>query len=103
SVTSVGLSMPGEFSVTSSPVTGAGTLTVTRTADANFLGLGATNIGNIKITNTASIGGQAVMSALILTNGFTNQALTASTLLEADANKKVTSIPNAVGAITNDG
>jgi len=103
SVTSVGLSMPGEFSVTSSPVTGAGTLTVTRTADANFLGLGATNIGNIKITNTASIGGQAVISALILTNGFTNQALTASTLLEADANKKVTSIPNAVGAITNDG
>jgi hypothetical protein len=103
SVTSVGLSMPGEFSVTSSPVTGAGTLTVTRTADANFLGLGATNVGNIKITNTASIGGQAVMSALILTNGFTNQALTASTLLEADANKKVTSIPNAVGAITNDG
>jgi hypothetical protein len=103
SVTSVGLSMPAEFSVASSPITGTGTLTVTRTATANFLGLGATNLGSLKVTNTASIGGLATVSALILTNGFTNQALTASTLIEADSNKKVASIPNAAGAITNDG
>ncbi|HEX4262745.1 MAG TPA: hypothetical protein VH597_00285 [Verrucomicrobiae bacterium] len=102
-VTSAGLSMPGEFSVANSPVTTIGTLTVTRTADANFLGLGATNLGFIKVTNAASIGGQAAISTLVLTNGFTNQSLTASTLVGTDANKKVTSIPNAIGAITNDG
>ncbi|HWD94107.1 MAG TPA: hypothetical protein VG938_17380 [Verrucomicrobiae bacterium] len=103
SVTSVGLSMPGEFSVANSPVTTSGTLAVTRTADANFLGFGATNVGFIRVTNTASIAGQATISTLILTNGITNLALTASTLLKADSNKKVTSIPNATGAITNDG
>jgi hypothetical protein len=102
-VTNVGLSMPGEFSVANSPVTAGGTLTVTRTADANFLGFGATNVGFIKVTNTASIGGQVTISTLILTNGFTNQSLTASTLIEADSNKKLASIPNAAGAITNDG
>ncbi len=102
-VTSVGLTMPGEFSVAGSPVTSIGTLAVTRTADANFLGFGATNIGNIKVTNSASIGGQVTMSALILTNSFTNQALTASTLLKADSNKKITSIASASGALTNDG
>lgn len=102
-VTNVGLSMPGEFSVANSPVTSGGTLAVTRTADANFLGFGATNVGFIKVTNSASIGGQATISTLILTNGFTNQSLTASTLVEADPNKKMTSIPNAFGAITNDG
>lgn len=102
-VTSVGLAMPGEFSVTGSPVTGSGTFSVTRTGDANFLGFSATNIGSIRVTNTASIGGQAAISALIVTNGFTNSALTAGTLLQADSNKKLMSIPNAFGAITNDG
>lgn len=56
-----------------------------------------------KVTNTASIGGQALLSALVVTNGFTNQALTANTLIEADSNRKVTSISNAAGAIINDG
>jgi hypothetical protein len=102
-VTSVGLSMPGEFSVANSPVTSGGTLAVTRAADANFLGFGATNVGFIKVTNSVSIGGQATIATLILTNGFTNQSLTASTLVAADSNKKMTSIPNAFGAITNDG
>lgn len=102
SVTSVALSVPGEFSVAGSPVTTSGTLAITRTADANFLGFGATNVGFLKVTNTASIAGQATISALILTNSFTNQALTASTLLEADANKKLTSIANGSGVLTND-
>jgi hypothetical protein len=102
SVTSIGLTLPGEFSVAGSPVTTSGTLAVTRTADANFLGFGATNVGFLKITNGVSIAGQAAISALVLTNGFTNQALTASTLLEADANKRVTSITNGAGALTND-
>ncbi len=101
-VTSVGLSVPGEFSVSGSPLTTSGTLTVTRTANANFLGFGATNVGFLKVTNSASIAGQATMSALVLTNGFTNQALTASTLLQADANKKLVSIANGAGALTND-
>jgi hypothetical protein len=102
SVTSVGLSMPQEFSVSNSPVTVSGTLTVTRTGTADFLGFGATNVGFLKVTNTASIGGAVTVSALIVTNSFTNQALTASTLLEADANKKLTSIANGIGALTND-
>jgi hypothetical protein len=93
-VTSIGLSMPGEFSVASSPITGSGTLAVTRTSDANFLGLGATNMGFLKVTNTVSIGGRVTMSTLVLTNGFTNQALTASTLLYADANNKISSLAN---------
>jgi hypothetical protein len=56
----------------------------------------------LKITNSASISGQATLSALILTNGFTNQSLTASTLLQADANKKLSSLANGVGVLTND-
>jgi len=102
SVTSVALSVPGEFSITGSPITTSGTLAITRTADANFLGFGATNVGFLKISGSASIGGQATISALVLTNGFTNQALTASTLLLSDANKKLASIANGVGALTND-
>jgi hypothetical protein len=102
SVTSVALSVPGEFSVSGSPLTTSGTLAITRTADANFLGFGATNIGFIKITNTAAISGSATISVLTVTNGFTNQSLTASTLLQANANKRVSSIANGIGALTND-
>lgn len=102
SVTSVGLSMPAEFSVSGSPVTTSGTLSITRAADANFLGFGATNVGFLRITNTASIGGHAAVSVLTVTNGFTNQALTASTLLKADVNKRLSSISNGSGVLTND-
>ena len=102
SVTSVGLSMPQEFSVSNSPVTVSGTLAVMRTGTADFLGFGATNVGFLKVTNTVSIGGSVTVCALTVTNGFTNQALTASTLLEADANKKLTSIANGIGVLTND-
>jgi hypothetical protein len=101
-VTSVGLSVPGEFSVSGTPLTTSGTLTITRTADANFLGFGATNVGFLKVTNSASIAGQVTLSTLILTNGFTNQSLTASTLLQADPNKRLSSIANGVGVLTND-
>ena len=101
-VTSVGLSMPGEFSVSGSPLTTSGTLAVSRAADANFLGFGATNVGFLKITNTAAIGGHATISVLTVTNGITNQALTASALLRADANKRLSSIANAIGVLTND-
>ena len=102
SVTSVGLSMPQEFSVSNSPVTVSGTLAVTRTGSADFLGFGATNVGFLRVTNTVNVGGAVTVSALTVTNGFTNQALTASTLLEADANKKLTSIANGIGVLTND-
>ncbi len=102
SVTSVALSVPGEFSVSGSPLTTGGTLAITRTADANFLGFGATNIGFLKITNSAAISGNATISILTVTNGFTNQALTASTLLQADANKRLSSIANGAGVLTND-
>ena len=102
SVTSVGLSAPGEFSVSGSPVTSIGTLAMTRTADANFLGFGATNVGFLKITNTAAVSGLATISILSVTNGITNQALTASTLLRADANKRIASVTNGSGALTND-
>src|SRR6185437_9842980 len=101
-VTSIGLSTPGEFSVSGSPVTTSGTLAITRTADANFLGFGATNVGFLKITNAAAISGHATISVLTVTNGITNQSLTGSTLLRADANKRVSSIANAIGVLTND-
>jgi hypothetical protein len=102
SVTSVALSVPGEFSVSGSPVTTSGILAITRAADANFLGFGATNIGFLKITNTVAISGHATISVLTVTNGFTNQSLTASTLLQADANKRMASLANGIGALTND-
>src|SRR5262249_40631072 len=101
-VTSVALSVPGEFSVSGSPLTTSGTLAITRVADANFLGFGATNIGFLKITNTAAVSGHATISILTVTNGITNQALTASTLLQADANKKISSLANGIGVLTND-
>ena len=102
SVTSVGVTVPSEFPVSGSPVTTSGTLAISRTSDANFLGFGATNVGFLKITNTAAISGHATISVLTVTNGFTNQALTASTLLRADANKRLASIANGVGVLTND-
>lgn len=100
-VSSVDVALAGFTS--SGAVTSSGTVTLTRAADLNNLGFGQTNIGFLKVTNTASIGGQVVMSSLILTNGFTNQSLTASTILESDANKKVTSIANGSGALVNNG
>lgn len=87
----------------SGAVTSSGTITLTRTADIDNLGFGSTNMGFLKVTNTASIGGQVTMSALVLTNGFTNQSLTASTLLQSDANKKEASLANAAGILTNGG
>lgn len=99
-VSSVDVALSGFTS--SGAVTSSGTVTLTRTADIDNLGLGQTNMGFLKVTNTASIGGQVIMSALIITNGVTNIALTASTLLEADANKKLTSLANGAGVLTND-
>jgi len=95
-VTSVGLSAPSEFSVSGSPVTGAGTLSFTRTADANFLGFGATNLGLLRV------GGPAGINTLVVTNAFTNTAMTANALAFFDANKKLTSIAPGVGVPTND-
>lgn len=39
---------------------------------------------------------------LTVTNGITNLSLTANTVLEADANRRISSIPNGSGALTND-
>lgn len=87
----------------SGAITSSGTITLTRTADIDNLGFGSTNMGFLKVTNSVSIGGQVTMSALVLTNGFTNQSLTASTLLQSDANKKEASLANAAGILTNGG
>lgn len=103
SVTSVGLSMPGEFSTAGSPVTTSGTLTVTRTADANFLGFSATNIGKITATGTVDFGSRITSAGLVVTNGTTNLTLTAGTVIEADANKQVVSRANAAGLYANTG
>jgi hypothetical protein len=56
-VTSVGLALPAEFTVTGSPVTGAGTLTGARTAgaSANYVGQNATNFQNVVGTNTMGV------------------------------------------------
>lgn len=99
-VTSVNVAEAGHLS--SGAVTTSGTVTLTRNADEDYLGFGATDVGKVQITNTLQVGGSATVSALVTTNGFTNQTLTASTLVKADANKKESSIPNGIGALTND-
>lgn len=38
-----------------------------------------------------------------ITNGLTNLSLTPNTVLKADANKRIASIPNGIGALTNNG
>ena len=51
-VTSVGLAVPQGFSASGSPVTGSGTLTITRNGgDDNYLGGGATNLNKTWTTN----------------------------------------------------
>lgn len=93
-VTSVDVAQQGFSS--SGAVTGSGTVTLTRSADANFLGFGGTNVGYWKV------GGTAAADTMTVTNGITNLSLTASTLLKADANKKFSSIANGAGVLTND-
>lgn len=82
-VTSVAQTVPQGFAISGSPVTTSGTLAITRSGgNDNYLGGGATNIGRLEATNLTVYG------------GFTNASLTASTLLQADANKKIISIAN---------
>lgn len=100
-VTSVDVAENGRTS--SGAITGSGTITLTRTGDENFLGFGATNLGFLKVTNTAQIGGTVSAGTMVVTNGSTNLSLTASTLIQADANKKYASIANASGVLTNNG
>jgi len=92
----------------------AGTFNLTNGGYFSFTG-NSTNGGNLKnggnLTNagTASFTGNVTNfadtyhnGATVFAGGVTNSTLTASTLLEADANKKIVSIPNGVGALTND-
>lgn len=91
-VTSVAATVPPGFSISGSPVTTSGTLAITRSGgNDNYLGGGATNIGLLDGTNA------------IIRGGITNNSLTASTLLEADANKKIVSIanPSVASVLTN--
>lgn len=69
--------------------------------DVNWAGFLATNMGSLKVTNTASIGATLSVSSIIVTNGITNQSLTASTVMLSDANKKEGSLANAAGILTN--
>jgi len=65
-------------------------------ADADFGGHAATNISTLRVNGTAGA------DTMVVTNGFTDQTLTASTLVKADANKKLGSVANGVGVLTND-
>jgi len=102
-VTSVGAAVPSGFSVSGTPITTAGTITITRSGDANNGGNGQMNIGALQATGLTQLGGQVTMNALIVTNGLTNSSLTAGTLTIADGNKKLASLANGVGVLTNDG
>lgn len=65
-------------------------------ADANFGGFGGTNVSKLRV------GGPIQSDTLTVTNGFTNQTLTASSLVMSDTNKKMASVPNGSGVLTND-
>jgi len=64
-----------------------------------------TNQGNFSVTGKGTnFGDFYAKGAEVVTGGFTNSALTASTLLQSDANKKITSVanPSVNSVATND-
>ena len=73
--------------------------------------LGANNLSDVANTGTAlaNIGGISnnytgilTLNGLHVTVGMTNDSLTASTLVQSDSHKKLISIANGLGALTND-
>lgn len=120
SVTSVGLSMPAEFSVSGSPVTGSGTITVTKANESanrvfagpttgsaaapTFRALVAADIPNIaesQVTNlTTDLAGKVPTTRLINTTA----PLTGGGDLSADRTLAVsTATTGAVGVVKPDG
>lgn len=62
-----------------------------------------TNESNVSTTgNATNFAGTYLRGGTVATGGFTNSALTANTLVQADANKKLASVANGVGMLTND-
>lgn len=72
---------------------GAIQLKLQDTVNGNTISLTTSNIA----ASTAYIGNETV------TNGLTNLSLTASTMLQSDANKKIISVANGAGILTNNG
>lgn len=64
-------------------------------------GLSVTNANISYITNLYS--SNAFFDHITVTNGITNLGLTANTVIKADAGKALTSIPNSLGWLTNNG
>jgi hypothetical protein len=63
-----------------------------------------TNAGTLSnLGNQTNFSDTYLRGATVLTGGVTNSALTASTLVQADANKKISSIANGNGFLTNNG
>lgn len=96
SVTSVGITGPDGVSWANTPVTGAGVLTGTTP------GLLMTNGESVAVTFSNSVtmnagGTSNWVSTMVVSN------LTASTVVAADANKYLSSVANAAGALTNNG
>lgn len=73
------------------------------------LGVGTGTIGSSNVWATNVIvtknlyASNAYFTNLTVTEGITNISLTPNTVLKADANKRISSIPNAYGALTNNG
>jgi hypothetical protein len=102
-VTSVSATAPSGYSVSGVPITTAGAINISRSGDVNNLGFAETNISNLQASGLTQLGGQVGMNALIVTNGITNTTLVAATLLQADGNKKIASMANGTGFLTNNG
>lgn len=74
------------------PSFGGSGFTTTITSSNGFTGAGPLRVANV-----------ATVATVVVTNGATNLSLTASTVIAADANKKIVSLPNIAGSLTNDG
>jgi hypothetical protein len=85
-VDSTGQLLTNDFATLAASIAGGGGSLTPWPSDINGNGFALTGVG-----------------ALNVTGGFTNGAWTASTLLEADANKKAISLANASGFLTNNG
>lgn len=87
----LGVTANGTLTTNGVPGGGGGGSQTPIIQDVNFASFAVTNWGLARGTNALFYG------------GITNASLTATTLLESDANKKLTSLANAAGILTNNG
>lgn len=76
---------------------------VASSADLNTVSNMLYNYSNSMVLITNLYASNAYIDNITVTNGITNLSLTPNTSLKADANKRITSIANGSGALTNNG